>query len=177
MFHYFILCACCIYIHVFFHFSLDYTHSRILYVLYSGVILYILSSSLFYYSSATKTTYYHSQLLLSTFLGVSVNPGWVKFPSEKNGFPWSPARRLFDKKGTDFDASWWVSCGFWIPDSARLSCLSCEGWGLALVGNHLRVSYLAMRIWWKHMEKCYLQNYGLGKSGIGMIYTWENMKD
>jgi len=25
----------------------------------------------------------------------------------------------------------------------------------------------------KNMEKCYLQNYGLGKSGIELNYTWE----
>lgn len=86
MFHYFILCVCCIYARFFLPF-LTWLHTFSYLVLYSGVILYILSSSLFYYSSATKTTYYHSQLLLyfHYFLGGVCEPRLGSVPLWKTG--------------------------------------------------------------------------------------------
>ena len=145
MFHYFILCVCCIYTRFF-------ILNLITHILVSCIILWcytlhtlLFTILLFFCYENNLLSFTTTPLLSLLFWGCLWTPVGFSSPLKKR-VPVISGPTFVQQKGTDFDASWWVSCGFWIPDSARFSCLSCEGWGLVLIGNHLRVSYLAMRI-------------------------------
>lgn len=173
MFHYFILCVCCIYTRFFS--LLTWLHTFSYLVLYSGVIPYILSSSLFYYSSATKTTCYHSQLLLyfHYFFGGVCEPRLGSVPLWKNGFPWSPAQRLFNKKApilTPHDESP-VASGSLTARDFRAFHARVGGWfWLEIISG--------FRIWqWGYNEKMLSSKLWTGESRKRNELYLGNMKD